>query len=43
METKISIVMPTYNGAKAIKESVKNMIAQTYTNWTQYTKIFNID
>lgn len=30
---KVSIVLPTYNGEKYIKESIESIINQTYTNW----------
>ena len=30
---KISIVLPVYNGAKYLAESIESIIAQTYTNW----------
>lgn len=30
---KFSIIMPNYNGAKYIKESVQSVIFQTYNNW----------
>jgi len=33
MEPLVSIVMPTYNCAKYIEESVVSVIKQTYTNW----------
>lgn len=29
----VSIIMPNYNGAKYIKETIESVIAQTYTNW----------
>lgn len=29
----VSIILPTYNGAKFIKESIESVINQTYTNW----------
>lgn len=29
----VSIVLPTYNGAKYIKNSIQSIIAQTYTDW----------
>ena len=30
---KISIVLPVYNGAKYLSESIESVIAQTYANW----------
>jgi len=30
---KISIVLPTYNGAAHLKESIQSIIDQTYTDW----------
>jgi glycosyltransferase involved in cell wall biosynthesis len=30
---KVSIVMPVYNGAKYIKESIKSILLQTYENF----------
>lgn len=33
MNDLISIVLPVYNGAKFLKESIDSIIAQTYTNW----------
>lgn len=29
----VSIIMPSYNTAKFIAESIKSVVAQTYTNW----------
>ena len=29
----ISIIMPTYNCAKFIKETIQSVINQTYENW----------
>lgn len=29
----VSIVLPTYNGAKYIKDSIQSIIEQTYTDW----------
>jgi len=29
----VSIVLPTYNGSKFIRESIESIINQTYTNW----------
>ena len=33
MEELVSIIMPSYNTAKYIKETIKSVINQTYTNW----------
>lgn len=33
MNDLISIVLPVYNGAKYLRESIDSVIAQTYTNW----------
>ena len=32
-EKKISIVLPVYNGANYLAESIESVIAQTYANW----------
>ena len=32
-ENKISIVLPVYNGANYLAESIESVIAQTYANW----------
>lgn len=32
-EKKISVVLPVYNGAKYLAESIESVINQTYTNW----------
>lgn len=29
----VSIILPTYNGEKYIRESIESIISQTYTNW----------
>lgn len=29
----VSIILPVYNGANRIKEAIKSVIGQTYTNW----------
>ena len=33
MKDLISIVLPVYNGAKYLRESIDSVISQTYTNW----------
>ena len=33
MTELVSIVMPTYNCAEFISQSIDSVIAQTYTNW----------
>ena len=33
MNDLISIVLPVYNGAKYLRESIESVIAQTYPNW----------
>ena len=30
---KISIVLPTYNGERFIRESLESVLNQTYQNW----------
>ena len=32
-EKKISIILPVYNGAEYLAESIESVIAQTYANW----------
>ena len=32
-EKKVSIVLPVYNGAAYLAESIESVIAQTYANW----------
>ena len=29
----VSIIMPNYNGAKFLTETIESVLAQTYTNW----------
>lgn len=33
MDELVSIIMPSFNTAKYIEESIKSVLAQTYTNW----------
>lgn len=33
MKDLISIVLPVYNGARYLSESIESVLAQTYTNW----------
>lgn len=33
METKISVVMPVYNGSKYLREAIESILAQTYNNF----------
>lgn len=33
MEDLVSIIMPSYNTAKFISETIESVLAQTYTNW----------
>lgn len=30
---EISIVLPTYNGEKYLKQSIESILGQTYTDW----------
>ena len=32
-EELVSIIMPTYNSADHVEESIKSILAQTYQNW----------
>ena len=34
MDSKIEILMATYNGEKYIREQIDSIISQTYSNWT---------
>mgnify|MGYP000703970348 CR=1 FL=1 len=33
MNSLVSIITPSYNSAKFIRQCIKSVIAQTYTNW----------
>lgn len=33
MSDTVSIIMPSYNTAKYISDSIKSVISQTYSNW----------
>ena len=33
MDTNISIILPTYNGASRIRRAIESVIAQSYTDW----------
>ncbi len=33
MDNLVSVVLPVYNGARFLKESIDSVISQTYTNW----------
>lgn len=30
---KVSIVLPTYNGERFLRDSIESVLKQTYTNW----------
>ena len=32
-EDLVSIIMPTYNSADFVEESIESILSQTYTNW----------
>ena len=30
---KVSVVLPTYNGSRFLRESIDSILAQSYPNW----------